>query len=146
VPSYSFDVIAGITYRIDITQPARHGKHRDARRITSLEYQGQPVTGDQNFIVITNNYRADSAFAENPSTVVLRAPDQVRDVLTRYVLAQSEITISAPQIWSFAPIGAPVTVSFESAPEASKYLLTLPGVSTLGEGGDGYNVYALQLN
>jgi 2',3'-cyclic-nucleotide 2'-phosphodiesterase / 3'-nucleotidase len=146
VPSYSFDVIAGITYRIDITQPARHGKHRDARRITSLEYQGRPVTGDQSFIVITNNYRADSAFADNPSTVVLRAPDQVRDVLTRYILAQNEITISAPQIWSFAPIGAPVTVSFESAPEASKYLLTLPGVSALGEGGDGYNVYALQLD
>jgi 2',3'-cyclic-nucleotide 2'-phosphodiesterase/3'-nucleotidase len=111
-----------------------------------LPYQGIPVTDDQDFIVITNNYRADSAFGNNPSAVVLRAPDQVRDILTRYILAQSEITVATPQIWSFSPIGAPVTVSFESAPEAAPYLLHLPGISALGEGGDGYNVYALQLN
>lgn len=145
VPSYSFDVIAGLSYQIDITQPARRGKHKDARRIISLAYRGQPVTDDQQFIVITNNYRADSAFAGNPSAVVLRAPDQVRDVITRYILSQSEITVAAPEIWSFAHIGAPVTVSFESAPEAAKYLTSLPGISALGEAGDGYNVYALQL-
>ncbi len=27
VPSYVFDVIAGVTYQIDITQPARYGAH-----------------------------------------------------------------------------------------------------------------------
>lgn len=146
VPSYSFDVIAGLTYQIDITQPARRGKHPHARRITSLAWRGQPVTDDQSFIVITNNYRADSAFADNPAAVVLRAPDQVRDVLTRYILSQPDITVATPQIWSFAPIGAPVTVSFESAPEAAKFLTSLPGISTLGEAGDGYSVYALQLS
>lgn len=145
VPSYSFDVIAGLTYQIDLTQPARHGRHRHARRIVNLCYQGQPVTAAQQFIVITNNYRADSAFAHQPSAVVLRAPDQVRDVLSRYILRQPEITVTTPDIWSFAPVGAPVTVSFESAPQAAKYLLGLPGVSLLGAGGDGYNVYALQL-
>ncbi len=145
VPSYSFDVIAGLTYQIDITQAPRRGKHHDARRITSLAYQGQAVTDDQQFIVITNNYRADSAFAGNQAAVVLRAPDQVRDVITRYILSQAEITVAAPTIWSFAHIGAPVTVSFESAPEAAKYLTSLPNISALGEAGDGYNVYALQL-
>ncbi len=145
VPSYSFDVIAGLTYEIDITQPARRGKHRDARRITSLAYQGAQVAADQQFIIITNNYRADSMFAANPGAVVLRAPDQVRDVITRYILAQRQVTVATPSIWSFARIGAPVTVSFESAPEATGYLTHLPGITSLGDGGDGYTVYSLQL-
>ncbi|MDD2704901.1 MAG: bifunctional 2',3'-cyclic-nucleotide 2'-phosphodiesterase/3'-nucleotidase, partial [Acidocella sp.] len=61
VPSYTFDVIAGITYRIDITQPARFGAHgrrnERAHRIMDLCYQGVAVTDDQAFIVVTNNYR-----------------------------------------------------------------------------------------
>lgn len=146
VPSYSFDVIAGLTYQIDITQPARRGRHPDARRIVNLAYAGQPVTAEQQFIVITNNYRADSEFAGNPGAVVLRAPDQVRDVITRYILAKRSISVATPEIWSFAPIGAPVTVTFESAPEAARTLLHLPGVSALGDDGDGYTDYALQLS
>lgn len=146
VPSYSFDVLAGLTYQIDITQPARRGTHKDARRIVNLAWQGVPVAAEQQFIVITNNYRADSAFADNPSAVVLRAPDQVRDVITRYILAKRSFTVATPEIWSFAPIGAPVTVTFESAPEAALYLLHLPGVSSLGDAGDGYTVYTLQLS
>jgi 2',3'-cyclic-nucleotide 2'-phosphodiesterase/3'-nucleotidase len=145
VPSYSFDVIAGLTYQIDITQPARHGRHADAQRIVNLAYRGVPVTPAQSFIVITNNYRADSQFAGDPAAIVLRAPDQTRDVITRYILAQQTINVAAPGIWSFAAIGAPVTVSFESAPQAAPYLLKLPGVSSLGDGGDGYTVFALQL-
>ena len=145
VPSYSFDVIAGLTYQIDITQPARRGRYGDARRIVNLAYRGVPVAPSQAFIVITNNYRADSAFAQNPAAVVLRAPDQVRDVITRYILAQRRITVATPEIWSFAPIGAPVTVSFESAPQAARYLSALPGLTSLGDGGDGYTTYTLQL-
>jgi 2',3'-cyclic-nucleotide 2'-phosphodiesterase/3'-nucleotidase len=146
VPSYTFDVISGVTYQIDITQPARRGPHKDARRIVNLACQGVPIGLDQKFIVITNNYRADSAFAGNPSSVVLRAPDQVRDVITRYILGQGEISVATPSIWSFARIGAPVTVSFESAPAAAPYLLRLPGVSSLGDAGNGYTSYALQLS
>jgi 2',3'-cyclic-nucleotide 2'-phosphodiesterase/3'-nucleotidase len=146
VPSYGFDVISGVTYQIDITKPARRGQHSDSRRITNLAYRGTPVVAEQQFIVITNNYRADSAFGHDPNAVVLRAPDQTRDVITRYILGQKEITVATPAIWSFARIGAPVTVSFESAPAAVPFLTQLPGVSHLGDGGDGYAVFALQLD
>ncbi len=148
VPSYTFDVISGITYQIDITQAPRYGWHRkrDARRIVNLAYKGVPVSPDQLFIVITNNYRADSAFGAHPSAIMLRAPDQVRDVLTRYILGQPEISVATPNIWSFAPIGQPVTVSFESAPEAAPFLAHLPGMACLGDAGDGYASYAMQLS
>ena len=142
VPSYSFDVIAGLTYQIDITQPARRGRHADATRIVNLAYRGIAVADDQQFIVITNNYRADSGKYGN---AVLRAPDQMHDVITRYILSQRQITVATPEIWCFAHIGAPVTVSFESAPEAAKYLLRLPGTNALGDAGDGYTTFSMVL-
>jgi len=151
VPSYAFDVIAGITYRIDITQPARFGAHgrknERAHRIMDLCYRGVAATDDQAFIVVTNNYRADSGgIVHDPADVVLRAPDQVRDVIVRYILTQREITVATPEVWSFAPIGAPVTVTFQSAPAAAKYLLRQPGITSLGDTGDGYMQYGLQLS
>jgi 2',3'-cyclic-nucleotide 2'-phosphodiesterase/3'-nucleotidase len=151
VPSYVFDVISGITYNIDITQPARfgaHGKKReDARRIVNLRYQGMPVQDDQQFIVVTNNYRADSGgIVHDPSAIVLRAPDQTRDVIVRYILAEKTIEVATPPVWNFAPIGAPVTVTFESSPVAAKYLLAQKNVTSLGDAGGGFTTYALALS
>ncbi len=150
VPSYVFDVISGITYQIDITRPPRfsgHGKfHPYTHRITNLRHQGVPITPEQEFIVITNNYRADSGgIVHNPAAVVLRAPDQTRDVIIRYILAKKTLTIATPPVWSFAPIGAPVTVTFRSSPAAARYLLQNPNIASLGDTGDGYTQFALTL-
>jgi 2',3'-cyclic-nucleotide 2'-phosphodiesterase/3'-nucleotidase len=149
VPSYIFDVIAGVNYEIDLTQPNRYGphglEHPQARRIVNLRYQGAPVTAAQEFIVVTNNYRADSGgIVHDPEAVVLRAPDKTQDVITRYILAQRELSVATPEIWRFAPLGSPVTAVFESAPEAAKALAPL-GIVSLGEAGDGYTRYALRL-
>ncbi len=150
VPSYVFDVISGITYEIDITQPARFGSHGKfkayANRIKNLRYNGTPIAPDQYFIVITNNYRADSGgIVHNPAAVVLRAPDQTRDAIIRYILAEKTITVETPPVWSFAPIGAPVTVTFESSPAAARYLLQNKNITSLGDSGDGYTQFALTL-
>jgi 2',3'-cyclic-nucleotide 2'-phosphodiesterase/3'-nucleotidase len=151
VPSYVFDVIAGITYQIDITQPARYGahgkKHESAHRIVNLRYQGVPVRGDQEFIVVTNNYRADSGgITRDPAAVVLRAPDQTRDVLVRYIMAQREIEVETPEVWSFAPVGVPVVVVFESSPAAARVLLQQKNIASLGDAGDGFTTFALTLS
>jgi len=77
---------------------------------------------------------------------VLRAPDQTRDVLVRYILAEREIDVAAPTVWKFAPVGSPVVVTFESSPAAAPVLLNDKRVSSLGDAGDGYVTYAVTLS
>jgi 2',3'-cyclic-nucleotide 2'-phosphodiesterase/3'-nucleotidase len=153
VPSYVFDVIAGVSYEIDLASPSRYGAHGKfnphGRRIVNLRYQGEMVADDQGFVVVTNNYRADSGGVvpkNDPNAVVLRAPDQIRDVIVRYILQSKVINVAVPPVWSFARLGGPVTVTFESAPAAASVLLARPGVSRQGDNGDGYAVYALTLS
>jgi len=83
--------------------------------------------------------------APEPSDIILRAPDQTRDVIVRYILAETTISVPTPPVWSFAPIGSPVVVTFESSPAAARYLLTDPNISSLGDAGDGYTQFALNL-
>lgn len=62
-PTYNFDVIDGISYRIDVTQPARYdseGKvaNPNSHRILDVTFQGKPMDMTADFLVATNNYRA----------------------------------------------------------------------------------------
>jgi 2',3'-cyclic-nucleotide 2'-phosphodiesterase / 3'-nucleotidase len=49
-PDYNYDVVYGLSYDIDIAQPA-------GSRITNLEYGGLPIDPDAEFAVAINNYR-----------------------------------------------------------------------------------------
>ena len=60
-------MIDGVTYEIDVTEPAKYDSDGNlvnayANRIKNLQYNGQPIDLDQEFIVATNNYRANGNF------------------------------------------------------------------------------------
>ena len=62
-PSYNFDVIDGVTYKIDLSQPSKYDNdgnvvNKGANRIVDLMFEGKPIDDKQEFIVATNNYRA----------------------------------------------------------------------------------------
>ncbi len=64
--TYNFDVIDGVNYQIDVTQPPKYDAscnviNPDSQRIVNLTYNGKPVDPKQDFIIATNNYRAYSA-------------------------------------------------------------------------------------
>jgi 2',3'-cyclic-nucleotide 2'-phosphodiesterase/3'-nucleotidase len=153
-PSYNFDVIDGVTYRIDLTQPARFDAEgaladADAHRIVDLAHQGQPVDPAAEFVVATNNYRAEGGgnFAgADGSTVVFEAPDTNRDVLVRYILEQGTIDPAADGNWGFVPLPG-TTVLFDTGPLATAYLDAVPGlaIEPAGEGPDGFARFRIAL-
>lgn len=140
-PSYNFDVIDGVSYRIDLSQPSKFDSDGalvapDANRITELTFDGAPVTEDMEFVIATNNYRASGggSFPGTGDTIIFEGPDTNRDVIVRYIVDQGTINPSADGNWSFASL-PDTTVLFETGPAARAYADSVPGLR-LEDAGD----------
>jgi 2',3'-cyclic-nucleotide 2'-phosphodiesterase/3'-nucleotidase len=150
-PSYNFDVIDGVTYQIDLSQPPKYDPkgeviNADANRIVDLRYQGEPVDPEQMFVVATNNYRASGGGnfpGINEDVIILIAPDTNRDVIVRYIVEQGTINPSADSNWSFAPIEG-ASALFPSGPRAKDHLADVDGIAYVGDGAEGFANFRLQ--
>ena len=145
--AYDFDSIAGVAYRLDVTQPARYddqGRLVDpaARRVVDLAFEGQPIDDAADFLIVTNSYRA-SGGGHFPgcdgSSIVYEAPDSNFEALLEYVKATQPFRVSPGGGWRFAPWPATVTATLLAPPAA---LTTAPppevAVAPLGPGPDGF--------
>jgi 2',3'-cyclic-nucleotide 2'-phosphodiesterase/3'-nucleotidase len=149
-PAYNFDVIAGVQYKIDPTQGSRYddnGKvvNPDARRIKELTYNGKPVTDDQQFLVVTNNYRAGGGGnfpGADGSTIVFEAPDLTRDAIMRFIMEKKEVAPKADGSWSLA-VPAGVTMTFTTGPNAANYQPAGIKVEKMGDAPEGFVKYKI---
>ncbi len=127
--TYNFDVMDGVNYQIDVTQPARYDGNckplnESSERIVGLTYQGKPLDMKQTFVIATNNYRAYSNKfpGTGSSFVAFDSPDENRTIVANYISsvskAKGEVTPSADNNWTFAPIQSDVTldIRFETSP------------------------------
>jgi len=153
-PSYNFDIIDGVTYRIDLSQPSRFDArggdlNPGAARITNLMHRGAPVTDDMTFIVATNNYRA-SGGGDFPGAkgdnIVFEGPDTNRDVIVRYIVEHGTINPRADGNWAFKPMPG-TTVTFDTGPGGAAYAASLPGamLEPVGAGEGGFARFRLTL-
>ena len=115
IPAFNFDTIFGIRYGIDPTRSP-------GKRIKALTHDGIPVTGDQAFIVATNQFRAagGGGFAAHPpSSIVLRSPIGIHEALEEVLSTPHDD--EAPLPWHFAP-ATPVDAVLETSPHAVDWL------------------------
>ena len=153
-PSYNFDVMDGVSYEIDLSQPSKYGPkgeplNMEASRIVNLTYNGAPVTPEMEFVVATNNYRA-SGGGDFPGakgdTIIFEGPDTNRDVIVRYIVEQGTINPSADANWTFKALPG-TTVLFDTGPKAKDYVDDVKGVEieAAGDGPDGFARFRIQL-
>ncbi|MFQ5622911.1 MAG: bifunctional 2',3'-cyclic-nucleotide 2'-phosphodiesterase/3'-nucleotidase [Paracoccaceae bacterium] len=152
-PSYNFDVIDGVTYQIDLTQPSKYSSKGElldasASRIVNLKYNGKPIDPAQKFVVATNNYRAGGGghFPGNDgSSIIFVGPDTNRDVIVRYIVEKGTIDPKADANWTFAPVEG-ASVIFETGPAGRQYATSVKGVDIedAGEGSEGFAKYRIK--
>ncbi|MXX88590.1 MAG: bifunctional 2',3'-cyclic-nucleotide 2'-phosphodiesterase/3'-nucleotidase [Boseongicola sp. SB0677_bin_26] len=153
-PSYNFDVIDGVQYKIDLSQPSRFGSRGeliapDAHRIVDLTYNGEPLDLGAEFVIATNNYRASGGGyfpGADGSTIVFEAPDTNRDVIVRYIVDQGTIDPAADANWSFKELPG-TSVLFDTGPKSVDVVMDVKGVTIepVGEGDDGFVRYRIEL-
>ncbi len=149
-PTFNFDTIDGVSYGIDVTQAARYDRSGklvapQARRIVDLRYQGQPIDERADFIVVTNNYRANGGGAFpglDGSTIVLRAPEENREALVQFLQTTPRFDPSADGNWRILPVPG-VKMRFVSSSAGVAHLARNPGVRLVRDNADGSALYEL---
>ena len=127
--TYNFDVIDGVNYQIDVTQPAKYDGecqtiNPQAERIKNLTFKGKAIDPNATFLVATNNYRAyGGKFAgTGDGHIAFASPDENRSVLAAWISAESkkagEIRPAVDNNWRLAPIHSdtPLDIRFETSP------------------------------
>lgn len=161
--TYNFDVIDGVKYQIDVTQPARYDGecqsiNPQSERIKDLTFNGKPIDPNQVFLVATNNYRAyGGKFAgTGDSHIAFASPDENRAVLAKWITDESaksgEIHPAADNNWRLAPIHSTTAldIRFETSPsekaavfikEKAQYPMKKVGTDEIG-----FALYQLDLS
>ncbi len=147
MPGHNFDVIDGLTYLIDLSQPARFddkGRVIDpaAHRIADLCHAGQPIDEEQVFLLATNSFRAHGGgpYPQLPKeSFAISSRQPIRDIVAQYVQDTTTPEMTAQPIWRFAaPPGA--TAVFDTGPGIRRYAdeLAALGATDLGDTSAGF--------
>lgn len=149
--TYNFDVIDGVTYEIDVTQPAKYNAegavaNASANRIKDLSFDGKAVDPAQEFLVVTNNYRASGNFpGVRNATEKMDYAYENRQVIMDYMVEVGTIDPSADSNWSFSPVAGNLNLTFETSPKAQQLIPADSGITYIGAGANGFAKYGIDL-
>ncbi|MDP4084068.1 MAG: bifunctional 2',3'-cyclic-nucleotide 2'-phosphodiesterase/3'-nucleotidase [Bacillota bacterium] len=141
---YNFDVIDGVKYQVDVTQPARYNfstgdvANADAHRIIHFtNMDGTPIDPNQKFIVATNNYRAGGGgnfpgLKGGKATIVVDSPYENRQILMDYISEKGTVNPTADNNWKIAPVGGVAKLVFRSSPDAIPFAQASQTIKDVG--------------
>jgi len=146
-PGFNVDQIqGGIRYVIDVSKPV-------GQRITALTYHGKPVTPEQPFVVVTNNYRASGGGhfpGLDGSSIVLAAPDGTREILADWLKQKKRIDANdlEARSWQFAPLKTrgPIVFTGASGKQNVANAAGLTNIRLSQDHGDGTATYTIDLS
>lgn len=129
VPGFRFDAIYGLRYQIDLTQASRFdaaGRPIDGAvgRISKMEWQGQPVQPDQEFLVAVTDHRAGGGGTFRPfedAEIVVREHAPLDAALIDYLNTSDRQTARSAAPWRFARTSG-LSAVLHTAPDALNYL------------------------
>ncbi|QKS72721.1 bifunctional 2',3'-cyclic-nucleotide 2'-phosphodiesterase/3'-nucleotidase [Paenalkalicoccus suaedae] len=138
---FNFDVIEGIEYEIDVTKPVNE-------RIVTLNYNGEAVDTDDEFLVVTNNYRAsgggDHLLGAESVEAVYEGTEENREVIIEYIRNEGTVDVLPSNNWQIKPFEAAGPVTFQSSPDAEAYIARAGKedfITYLSEDAQGFGVY-----
>ncbi|GHE96467.1 2',3'-cyclic-nucleotide 2'-phosphodiesterase [Aliiroseovarius zhejiangensis] len=124
-PGYLLESVLGLTYRIDLRQPARFTPEGaplglSGGRIVDLRHQGRRVRDNDEFLLATSDFRAcgGGGFPEAPEDRrVAMPPLPIRDVLKAHVQRVGLVRTAQDPIWRFSEV-AGASIRFKTSPDA----------------------------
>ncbi len=152
IPGFDFDMIDGLSFRIDLAAPPRfdvQGLLADpaARRIHGLSFAGRPIRPDDRYLLATNSYRAGSAVypgTRRPPVAIGDTP--IRDLLAQHIARLGSITPDRGAGWSFLPMPG-CSVTFDACPTAAAHTADIASFrpSAIGPTEQGFLRFRLSL-
>ncbi|MFK7940781.1 MAG: bifunctional 2',3'-cyclic-nucleotide 2'-phosphodiesterase/3'-nucleotidase [Roseovarius sp.] len=149
VPNHTFDMIDGVTYRIDLTQEAMYSPKGENRtpgpnakgRIRALCYAGVEVRDQDEFAIATNNYRVFGGGpfrGLDPDSILHAGKQPIVDLVSAYIQSAAPALTSDAPSWQFEPI-PDAEVVFPTGPgllrhpgDISRHQLVHRGTDTRG--------------
>ena len=136
-PGFDFDIIDGVEYQIDITEPV-------GERITDLTLDGQPVDPDQEMLIATNNYRAGGSGGHVDlnlqEDIVVELNTLNRDAIMAYLDETGSVDPSANHNWSIKEVDTKGPVTFSASSDGAPFLDELGLDFVTHEGGGDYTI------
>lgn len=153
--SFNFDTIDGVTYEIDITQPSKYdpsGKiiNPSSERIVNLQFNGSKIDEAQEFLVVTNNYRAGGGgnfpIFTTGNEIVYTSVDESRQVVSNYIASQGEFSPAADNNWRLKPVQKETKIKFISSSKGEKFLNSHPAITKVKDIENGLAEYVYDLS
>ncbi len=151
-PGFFFDVIPGLSYAIDLSQPARCAAQgravgSDVRRVVGLSLDGRLMDPAEEVVLVTNSHRASRARLDfGQKRTAIASGQRVQAVLADHVRTRGEVGAMPQRNWRFLPMPG-TTVVITAGAGSEQHLGDLAGYrpQVLSRDEQGFTHYRLHL-